>query len=203
MNLNYMNTPISTTRPDLFECARTGEYPPGITASDLAMIKSGGDGWTALHEAAKSGHLPPGTKTTDLMGVRTKSEWTPLREAAIRGVYPDDITAIAMAATSNSWGWTALHTAAGANHLPPGTTLYDLVDHADAGNDTPYDCLPDEMDRSQLKGLLDEARATTLDEVKFHGDLLFRKSPAFVTLWMAGEIKRINNLAWKRFCQAY
>ncbi len=118
----------------LIQAAKTGAYPPGITANDLAEARepiwertspyfSREGGKTALHYAAEFGNLPAGTTLGLLASVSDARGETALLAAVVCGNLPPEISAKELAAFRLEGGYSILHSSIACQHVPADTTL--------------------------------------------------------------------------------
>jgi ankyrin repeat protein len=82
-----------TRQQKIIAATKTGDYPEGTTAGELAKIITDAEhGTTALHTAAKYGHLPIGTTAEQLDNTKNNYGTTALLTAAIYGHLPAETT---------------------------------------------------------------------------------------------------------------
>ena len=90
--------------------------------------------------------------------------------------------------------------AAEAGILLQNTTMHDLLKCVGRDKKTAFDRLPDNWKKEQVKSLLKSTETTSFDQAKSFGVLLLDKYAkrdgfrAVVALWLAREIKRLNEL---------
>ena len=191
-------------KAEVFEAAKTGIYPAGITIKDLSEAKDS-SGCTALHVAAFQGHLPPGTTVQELSSVSHANGLTPLHIACMEGKLPAETTAHDLANVRTQDGHTALHTAAEFCHLPADTTIKDLLAVRDNNGKTAFDSLMDEKflgfrdkAKTQIKQVLIASAASagvncTSAQLREIGQQLGKIHPVATGQWLTTElIKRQN-----------
>jgi hypothetical protein len=191
-------------KAEVFEAAKTGIYPAGITIKDLSEAKDS-SGCTALHVAAFQGHLPPGTTVQELSSVSHANGLTPLHIACMEGKLPAETTAHDLANVRTQDGHTALHTAAEFCHLPADTTIKDLLAVRDNNGKTAFDSLVGERislfcdkAKTQIEQVLEASVASadvncTSAQLREIGEQLVKIQPEATNHWMTTEmIKRQN-----------
>ena len=124
----------------LILAALWGHYPRGTTAADLARVKTL-SGETVLHVAAAEGNLPVGTTVDDLVNTVSEFGRSSLGAAVISGNYPVGTTVAHLAQVEGDYGYTALEDALFWGDIPPTTTDLELRSTLTKAGVTAWDLL--------------------------------------------------------------
>ena len=123
---------VEFTDYEIREAAKSGKFPPGMTAQDLIGVPANGNYRkrdTCLDVAARNGKLPKGTCLSDLLDTRggtNRRTLFALFETQKPNYTPDITAQVFLKIKEHKWG-TFLHLAARSGALPKGTTVSDLI----------------------------------------------------------------------------